>query len=67
VTEFIEGRAHNKSIIGCMSSEELCKALKRPRKVMIMVRAGDAVDQTIKGLLPYLEKVGRFHRSGFLF
>jgi 6-phosphogluconate dehydrogenase len=56
VTEFIEGRAKGKSIIGCMSPEELCKNLKKPRKVMIMVRAGDAVDSTIKGLLPYLEE-----------
>jgi 6-phosphogluconate dehydrogenase len=56
VTEFIEGRGAGKSIIGCMSPEELCKSLKKPRKIMIMVRAGDAVDSTIKGLLPYLEE-----------
>jgi 6-phosphogluconate dehydrogenase len=56
VTEFIEGRAKGKSIIGAMSPEELCKNLKKPRKVMIMVRAGDAVDSTIKALLPFLEE-----------
>lgn len=56
VTEFIEGRAAGKTIIGCMSPEELCKSLKKPRKVMIMVRAGDAVDATIKGILPFLEE-----------
>lgn len=56
VDEFVEGRAKGKNIIGCKSPEELCKSLKKPRKVMIMVRAGDAVDATIKTLLPYLEE-----------
>jgi 6-phosphogluconate dehydrogenase len=56
VTDFTAGRAKGKSIIGCQSTAELCKNLKVPRKVMIMVRAGDAVDETIKGLLPHLEQ-----------
>jgi len=55
VTEFIKGRAKDKSIIGTKSAAEFVAALKKPRKAMIMVRAGDAVDQTIAGLLPYLE------------
>lgn len=46
-----------KRLIGCHSIEELTKSLKRPRKVMLMVMAGDPVDQTIKQLLPHLEKV----------
>lgn len=57
VNEFINGRAKGKKIIGCFSPQEFCAALKRPRKVMIMVRAGDAVDQTIESVLPLLEKV----------
>jgi len=56
VDEFLAGRAKGTKIIGTKTPEELCKNLKTPRKVMIMVRAGDAVDATIKSLLPYLEK-----------
>ena len=55
VDDFIGGRAEGKSIIGTHSLEELCKNLKRPRRVMIMVKAGAAVDAVIEGLLPYLE------------
>jgi 6-phosphogluconate dehydrogenase len=56
VDEFAAGRGKGKKIVPTHSVEELCKSLKKPRKVMIMVRAGDPVDQTIKGLLPHLEK-----------
>lgn len=56
VDDFIGGRAKDKSIIGTHSLEELCSKLKRPRRVMIMVKAGAPVDATIEGLLPYLEK-----------
>ncbi len=55
VTSFIEGRAQGKTIKGCFSVEELCANLKRPRKIMIMVKAGDAVDAVITQLLPFLE------------
>lgn len=54
VDEFINGRGKGKKFIGCHSIEELCKNLKKPRKVMIMVRAGDPVDQTIKQIVPFL-------------
>jgi len=43
-------------VIGSHSIEEFIKTLKRPRKVMMMIRAGDAVDQTIEEVLPHLEK-----------
>lgn len=56
VTEFIEGRAKGKTILGAKSPQELVGMLKKPRKIVIMVRAGAPVDQTIHGLLPYLEK-----------
>lgn len=56
VTEFINGRARGKAILGAKSTAELASLLKRPRKLLIMVRAGDAVDQTIASLLPHLEK-----------
>lgn len=56
VSSFIEGRAKGKSITGCFSIQEFCTALKRPRKIMIMVKAGDAVDGVINQLVPFLEK-----------
>jgi 6-phosphogluconate dehydrogenase len=42
--------------VGAHSVQQLCQSLKTPRKVMIMVRAGDAVDETIKQIVPFLEK-----------
>jgi len=56
VDDFIAGRAKGKKIIGCRSEKRLCAALKRPRKVMIMVKAGAAVDTVIDQLLPHLQK-----------
>jgi len=44
-----------KKIIGTKNVEELCQQLKKPRRVMIMVRAGEPVDQTIESLIPHLE------------
>jgi 6-phosphogluconate dehydrogenase len=55
VDEFVNGRGAGKKFIGCHSIEELTKNLKRPRKVMLMVKAGEVVDQFINQLLPYLE------------
>jgi 6-phosphogluconate dehydrogenase len=55
VDNFIQGRAKGKNIIGTHSIEELCKVLKRPRKVMLLVKAGAAVDAFIDQILPYLE------------
>jgi 6-phosphogluconate dehydrogenase len=56
VDEFIAGRAKGKKFVGCHSLEELVKNLARPRKVMMMVKAGPAVDDLIETLLPLLEK-----------
>ncbi|MHC4260049.1 MAG: decarboxylating NADP(+)-dependent phosphogluconate dehydrogenase [Planctomycetota bacterium] len=55
VDNFINGRAKGKNIIGCHSVEELCENLKKPRKVMLLVKAGAAVDAFIDQLLPHLE------------
>ena len=55
VDNFIAGRAADQPIVGTHSLEELCSKLKRPRRVMIMVKAGGAVDKVIEGLLPHLE------------
>ena len=56
VDRFINGRAKGKNIKGTYSIEELIKSLKRPRKVMIMVKAGKPVDDNIEQIMPFLEK-----------
>ena len=55
VDRFINGRAKGKNIIGCHSIEELSANLKKPRMVMLMVKAGAAVDAFIDQVLPHLE------------
>ncbi len=56
VDNFINGRARGKNVIGCHSIDELAQNLKTPRKVMLMVKAGAAVDAFIEKILPYLDK-----------
>jgi 6-phosphogluconate dehydrogenase len=55
VDDFMNGRAKGKKIIGCHSIQEMCANLKTPRKVMLMVKAGQAVDDFIELVLPHLE------------
>jgi len=55
VDEFLAGPAQGKSIFGCFSPEELVKHLKRPRRIMMMVKAGEPVGQTINQFAPLLE------------
>ena len=55
VKNFVEGRAAGKNIIGTYSIEELVENLEKPRKIMMMVKAGAAVDQLIDQLIPRLE------------
>ncbi len=56
VDKFIEGRGAGKNFIGCHSIEELCANLERPRKVMMLVKAGQAVDDFIEKIIPHLEE-----------
>jgi 6-phosphogluconate dehydrogenase len=56
VDDFVGGRAKGKKFVGCHSIEDLVKNLARPRKVMMMVKAGPAVDDLIDSLIPLLEK-----------
>jgi len=56
VTHFMENRAKRKNIVPCYSLEELVKNVERPRKIMMMVKASDAVDSTIKSLMNILDK-----------
>ncbi len=54
VDRFLDGRARGKRIIGCRSIEEFCDQLDTPRKAMLMVKAGQPVDDFIELLLPHL-------------
>ena len=55
VDRFLSGRAKGKSILGCRSLQELCASLKKPRKVFLMVKAGQAVDDLLELLMELLE------------
>lgn len=54
VDDFLQGAAKGKNIAGCHSLDELVASLKSPRKVMLMVKAGAAVDDFIEQLIPRL-------------
>ncbi len=54
--EFLQGSAQGRTILGAYSIAELVSKLKRPRRVMLMVKAGGAVDAVIEQILPHLEK-----------
>ncbi|MDR0452747.1 MAG: decarboxylating NADP(+)-dependent phosphogluconate dehydrogenase [Treponema sp.] len=56
VVDFINGRARGRNISGAMSLEEFVSQLERPRKVFLMVKAGQAVDDFIETLIPLLEE-----------
>ena len=56
VDRFINGRGKGKNFIGAHSIEELVQSLEHPRKVMLLVKAGQAVDDFIDQLVPYMEK-----------
>jgi 6-phosphogluconate dehydrogenase len=56
VDEFLENEAKGTQVVGTHSIEEMCSKLKAPRRVMIMVKAGEVVDQTIEQIVPHLEK-----------
>jgi 6-phosphogluconate dehydrogenase len=55
VTKFMEENA-GKQFIGTRTPEDFVKALERPRKIILLVKAGDPVDWTINQLKPYLDK-----------
>ena len=56
VEKFLAGRAKGKQIVGTHNLRELVQSLKSPRKIMMMVKAGQAVDDLIAELSPLLEK-----------
>lgn len=55
VDAFINGRGKGKNFIGAHSLQELVASLERPRKVMMLVKAGQPVDDFIEQLIPLLE------------
>jgi len=55
VDNFINGRGAGKNFIGAHSIAELCASLESPRKVMMLVKAGQAVDDFIELIIPHLE------------
>ena len=55
VDEFVNNEAKGTEVVGAHSMEEFVSLLKRPRRAMLMVKAGDTVDQMIDAPLPHLE------------
>ncbi|XP_032526777.2 6-phosphogluconate dehydrogenase, decarboxylating [Danaus plexippus] len=56
VDQFLQNEAKGTKIIGAKSLEDMVSKLKKPRKVMLLVKAGSAVDEFVKKLVPLLEK-----------
>jgi len=56
VKGFVEGRGTGKNFIGAYSLEELVQSLEKPRRIMMMIRAGKPVDDYIEKLIPLLEE-----------
>jgi len=56
VDNFINGRAKGKNITGAYTLEELVSQLERPRRIMLMIKAGKPVDEVIEKLLPLLDE-----------
>jgi 6-phosphogluconate dehydrogenase len=56
VDDFLANEAKGTKVVGAHSVEEMVAQLKKPRRIMLMVKAGEAVDETIEHILPHLEK-----------
>ncbi len=56
VDRLVQGRAQGKNVIGCHSIEELVGQIKKPRPIILLVKAGDPVDQMIDKVAPHLEQ-----------
>jgi len=55
VDDFLANEAKGTQVVGAHSIDELAQLLKRPRRIMLMVKAGDTVDQMIGHVVPFLE------------
>src|SRR4051812_40358318 len=56
VDDFVQNEAKGTQVVGTHSIEELVQSLKRPRRIMLMVKAGSTVDDMINQVVPHLEK-----------
>lgn len=56
VDDFLANEAKGTKIIGAHSIEEMCKKLKRPRRIMMLIKAGTPVDMMIDAIVPHLEE-----------
>ena len=56
VDDFLANEAKGTQVVGCHTEEELVAALKSPRRIMLMVKAGDTVDTVIDQVAPLLEE-----------
>jgi len=55
VDEFV-ARAEGRQVVGARTPEELARALERPRKIILLVKAGDPVDWTVDQIKPFLDR-----------
>lgn len=56
VDAFVNGAAKGKNVIGCRDEKSFCESLQRPRKIILLVKAGQPVDDTVAKLKPYLQE-----------
>src|SRR5580698_9397658 len=56
VDDFLQNEAAGTAVVGAHSIPEFVQLLKSPRRIMLMVKAGDAVDKMIEEILPHIEK-----------
>src|SRR5437773_7348210 len=56
VDDFLNKEAKGTKVIGAHSIEEMAALLKRPRRIMLLVKAGKPVDELIEQLVPHLEQ-----------
>src|ERR687884_459968 len=56
IEEFLKNEAKEKNFVGAATVEEFVNTLEKPRKILLMVKAGAATDATIDSLKPYLEE-----------
>ena len=52
--DFLKGPAAGKRIVGCVTIQDLCNSLEKPRKIILMVKAGAPVDDMIAQFRPFL-------------
>ena len=66
-TEWVDrflGRNSGRQIIGTHSVQELCRSLERPRRILLMITAGEPVDMVVQKILPYWYDTAIDHQNG---